>query len=413
LDYKDHFDKIHKFLNNYLRIWQDEVLNFYPDSLNHYNENWLQEIRALSEHDQWLIDCKNDSSPLNNGALKDFINEASHLTKLSSHTYEEHKPLPDWAFKKVKSKKRHEILTLAATIEKLNIDNDFSHIVDIGGGVGHLSRVLAHYFGHNCLSLDQNKEFQEIGKKRLNKYPIPETAGNVKFVNLTFGEKKDEHDLKEVFSKDALSLGLHTCGPLAVRHIQTNLRYNTKALINFGCCYNKIESQEDVNLSQYSKKAPLFLSKYALTLATRGHNDMNYEEFKLKKRVKYYRYALHLLLYKELNQKEFLTAGESNAKLYWQDFSIYAKNKLEVLNIDHNLTDQEIQAFYNREDIQKEISTMFHANIIRWQFGRVVEHYILTDRSLFLEEQGLKVKMEEVFNDQLSPRNIGIIATKV
>jgi len=410
MDYKSHFNQIHKFLSQHIRIWHDEVLNFYPNSIQEYNKDWIEELKSLSEYDQWLIDCKNDPSALNQGPFKDFILKAKAVTRIGDHKNEELEKLPAWAFNKVKDKKRHEILTLAKKIKGLSELHKFQHIVDIGGGVGHLSRILSHYFGHNCISLDQNKEFQEIGKRRLNKYPIPEDAGDVKFMNLTFGASEHEHDLAHVFSTESLSLGLHTCGPLAVRHMQTNIKYKTKGLINFGCCYNKIELEKDVNLSLHAKTDPLPLSKYALTLATRGHNDMNFEEFKLKKRVKHYRYALHLLLYKKLNQQEFLTAGEANAKLYWEDFNVYALNKLSVLKIDHNLSNQDLLDFYNDIEVQKEIETMFLANIIRWQFGRVVEHYILTDRCLFLEENGLEVKMEELFDNQLSPRNIGITA---
>ncbi len=411
MDFKSHFNNIHSFLSQYERLWHDEVLNFYPHAISHYDPSWINELKGLDDNVLWQIDCKNDPTSLEDTELSRFIKKAKSITCLNSKNNEEGlDTLPEWAFKKVKEKKRHEILIIAKKIQALSKKHNFSHIVDIGGGVGHLSRILSHYYGHDCISLDQNNEFQEIGKKRLIKYPRPKEAGEVNFVNLTFGASNDEHDLKNVFAKTSLSLGLHTCGPLAVRHIQTNLKYNTKGLINFGCCYNKIESSQDVNLSNYAKTNPLSLSKYALTLATRGHNDMNYEEFLLKKRVKYYRYALHLLLYKKLGQKEFMTAGEANAKLYWQNFSVYANEKLNILKIEHNLSPNDLDEFFNSDEVQKEIETMFLANIIRWQFGRVVEHYILTDRCLFLEEKGLDVKMEELFDNQLSPRNIGITA---
>ena len=53
---------------------------------------------------------------------------------------------------------------------------------------------------------------------------------------------------------------------------------------------------------------------------------------------------------------------------------------------------------------------MFLANIIRWQFGKAVEHALLTDRCLYLEENGFDVEMAEYFDSDLSPRNIGILA---
>jgi hypothetical protein len=56
---------------------------------------------------------------------------------------------------------------------------------------------------------------------------------------------------------------------------------------------------------------------------------------------------------------------------------------------------------------------MFLCNIIRWQLGRLLEIYLLLDRCLFLEENGYKVKVEQYFEEALSPRNIGILALKI
>ena len=48
----------------------------------------------------------------------------------------------------------------------------------------------------------------------------------------------------------------------------------------------------------------------------------------------------------------------------------------------------------------------------RWQFGRALEVYILLDRALNLMEKGMKVSMATYFDESLSPRNIGILATR-
>ena len=55
---------------------------------------------------------------------------------------------------------------------------------------------------------------------------------------------------------------------------------------------------------------------------------------------------------------------------------------------------------------------MFEANIIRWQFGRAIEKLIILDRAMFLEENNYKVTWGELFNEEVSPRNIGLYAEK-
>ena len=137
---------------------------------------------------------------------------------------------------------------------------------------------------------------------------------------------------------------------------------------------------------------------------------MSFDEYLLKERVKSYRYTLHLLLSELLNENSFLTVGDSHSREYWGDFASYAQKKLKFLEIDHKLSDQELNNYIEREDIKKKVENLYLANIIRWQFGRALEHYILTDRCLVLEEAGYSVEMKELFDEELSPRNIAILA---
>ncbi|XP_074650744.1 methyltransferase-like protein 25B [Tubulanus polymorphus] len=59
-----------------------------------------------------------------------------HVTSLS-HCYRKH----------VKPKKQHEIKQLAKEIKKLSSDLNRSHVIDIGAGQGHLSRLLSFGYG--------------------------------------------------------------------------------------------------------------------------------------------------------------------------------------------------------------------------------------------------------------------------
>jgi hypothetical protein len=52
------------------------------------------------------------------------------------------------------------------------------------------------------------------------------------------------------------------------------------------------------------------------------------------------------------------------------------------------------------------------ANIIRWQLGRVLELYLLLDRAIYIEERGMSVELKQFFDENLSPRNIGLLCTE-
>lgn len=412
MQFKTHIDKIQKFLIPYYQIWDKEILNFYPDSLPAYPTIWIDLLDRLSKEDLWKIDCKIDYSTIEGSCLANLISEIKELITLpyfqSSKIIQEI-ILPRDAFLKIKKKKRHEIIRLAPIISHLKKQLDFSHLVDIGGGVGHLSRIMAQYFNIQSICLDNNKTLQDSGYQNLTKFSDLKTAECLKFINLDF---KQNNNFQEVFNNNSFSIGLHTCGHLAIKHINTSMKFSEKGLLNFGCCYLKLNPQTDINISKYASKNPLNLSPHALTLATRSHTETTFQDFLLKQRVKYYRYALHLLFYHQYGIEKFLGVGDSKAKLYFQDFATYANTKMQQQAISNKLSSKQLNSFFQSKKIQSLIRRMFLANIIRWQFGRVIEHYILTDRCLYLEENGYHTEMHEYFDEKISPRNIGIMAIK-
>lgn len=409
MNFKAHFSKISEFLAEYKMIWWEETLNFYPHSLEAFPNEWMESLKHLSQAELWDLDSNGETSKLTNSSLIKFIEDIKALSILDKTTESDTNTLPEWAYRKVSEKKRHEITQITSCIHDLSKEMDLVNTIDIGGGVGHLSRILSHYYGMNTTSIDMNQDFQEKGKARLSKFPTPPNAGEMKFVNLEFGRSKSA--LKPIFKNDSFSIGLHTCGPLAVKHIDAVTDFKTKGLLNFGCCYAKMNPDQDVNISDYAKANGLPHSNHSLTLATRGYTKMTFEEYQLKERVKKMRYTLHLLYYKKLGIREFMSAGEIRPKDYWKPFPEYALERLENNKIEHDFSTEELQTFFDNKEIQEEVWTLYLANLIRWQLGRVIEHYILTDRALKLEEKGYQVTLKEFFNPKISPRNIGILAT--
>jgi len=412
LNYKEHFNRLTEFLSPYEPLWNREILENYPQTMEVYNTAWIEDLAQLSKEDLWKFDCFADTEKLQDKSLAQMMNSLTDLTKLDFFTYSSKRNFPDWAFRKVKEKKRHEITLITALINDIQNSSHHSHTTDIGGGVGHLARVLAHYYGVKTKTIDINKEFQISGEKRAKSFPLPEGANELEFINMNFLGESDAKKMKSVFPEDSLTLGLHTCGTLANAVIETHIKMKTKSLLNFGCCYLKMNPDSDTNLSKYSKENKnLYLSNWALTLASRGYASMDFKQYLLKERVKSFRFTLQLILDDIFGGPHFISVGDSHSREYWGEFSDYAYKKLSNLKIDHDYDLKKLQDFYDNTDTQKKVKEMYLGNIIRWQFGRALEHYILTDRCLVLEEAGLKVQMKELFNESLSPRNIGIFST--
>lgn len=411
MNFKSHAIDLSEILIKYSPIWIEEIMNEYPETIKDYPAEWISLLDSLSEEELFDVDCKRPVKKLEGSSFEVFLKSIKGLTDIPCIPMAPELPLEDWAFQGVKKKKKHEIQKIVPVIKRVRDEIKFHRVVDIGGGVGHLSRVLSHYHKIPSVSIDQNSEFQNIGKQRLLKFRKIEGAQDVLFMNLTFGKDEDLADLKTVFHQKSLGLGLHTCGALANTLINATIDYKTLGLLSFGCCYHKMKADLDFPLSIFYKKNKLpKLNLYGFTLATRSHAEMTFETYQTKERVKYYRYALHLFLMKHFNNKTFTDVGECHLSLYWKPFNFYISQKLEHLKIEHSFSEQDFNDFYNDPDLQRELRVMFLCNIIRWQLGRAMEIYIQIDRCLYLEENGYKVRLEQYFDEALSPRNLGILA---
>jgi hypothetical protein len=410
MNFKSQALELSEFIRQTSGIWKDEILNQYPMSLEHYPKDWLALLESLSEEELHQVDSKIIIDKIKETPLAALMQKTKLLTDISKIPDYPELPLEKWAFNGVKKKKHHEIQKIVPVLKNIREQIDFEYIVDVGGGVGHLSRVLANYHGIPSVSLDRNIEFQKIGLERLKKYRKLENSADVEFINLNFTENEGPELLNKIFKPKAFSIGLHTCGALANSLINTTINQKSTGVLSFGCCYHLLDPKKDFPLSHFYKNQNLpQLNLYALTLATRAHSAMSFEDYRTKKRVKFYRYAIHLFLVKHFNLNQFFEVGECPVKIYWEPFSSYIKIKLEELKINHTFSDDEFDQFYQSLEIQKQLQEMFLCNIIRWQIGRVLEVYILVDRCLHLEENGYSVSLEQYFFENISPRNLGIL----
>jgi hypothetical protein len=411
MNFKSHALALSEFITKYSPIWIEEIMNEYPETIDDYPNEWIDLLDTLSEQELFDVDCKKSVEKLKGSSFEAFVQDIKELTNIPNIPFSPELPLEDWAFQGVKKKKRHEIQKIVPVLKRVRDELKFECVVDIGGGVGHLSRVLSHYHQIPSVSIDQNVEFQDIGKMRLQKFRKLDGAQDVTFMNLTFGKDEDSADLKKVFHENSLGLGLHTCGPLANTLINATIDYQTKGLLSFGCCYHKMKADIDFPLSSFYKENKLpVLNLFGFTLATRSHAEMTFDTYQTKERVKNYRYALHLFLMEHFNNKTYTDVGECHLSMYWKPFHYYIQDKLKHLKLEHNFSDEYFDNFYDDPALQRELRVMFLCNIIRWQLGRVLEVYLQVDRCLYLEEHSYEVSLNQYFDEALSPRNLGILA---
>jgi len=408
MDFKKRFQEIAEFLQPYQRIWQNEIMLLYPNPLNDFPQDWVNELAQFkNQEDVIRLEKKDVFSYIKSPKLIAFykrIEELADIPKIPElPLFPDNKSL----FLHMIPKKQHEIKRLAPYVNAFYSENHIDKIIDIGGGIGHLAQSLANHYHLKTTSLDMDPVMQQTGKER-------QPNNQVEYIQVKVDA--DNEQFKSVLSNNSMTLGLHTCGPLANHQIKASCAQNIKGLISFGCCYEKLQHDpQSQNISQTAKnlKSPITFNYFALTLATRAHRKMHEKDYELKLKVKYFRYAIHVLLHDEYEIKELVSLGNSSPKLYDESFGNYVIEQFRRINLPLRHTKDELDAYYATPVLQDLIWNMLTAGLIRNAFGRLMEIYILIDRALYLEEHGYSVQLLEFFDEPVSPRNLGIVARKI
>jgi len=266
MNFSSKLQELKALTDPYDKIWQTEVLIDYPQSLTYPPREWLNCLMDLSDEELWRFDGMSDYSVLNNAELQSYLSqlkEACDIPKLTGPTT---KVLSKKDLNNITVKKEHEINGLFHLFEKkLEAPID---LIDIGGGQGHLSRLLSEHFNAKATIFEQDNDLITVGKR---------ISPTVNYHQLTVGDNINEE--LALINGHNLLVGLHTCGSLADHQIELAIRSKTN-MVNVGCCYLKMQHPS--------------ISKEALTLASRRHGDLNNEDYQIKKRVKEFRYSLHL-----------------------------------------------------------------------------------------------------------------------
>lgn len=175
----------------------------------------------------------------------------------------------------IKLKKRHEIGQLCKLIPPvMESTEDCSSIIDLGSGLGHLSRILSLCYGYpvhcveaNCdhLSGAVKKDHEILQALHKNKFTTKSYDEMPKKVNCFITE---DHQIEQIVGGDDakvgghLLLGLHACGALsnlAIERFTSNI--NSRALILACCCYMKT-GDDRFPMSSFLKHNQKFVLTY-------------------------------------------------------------------------------------------------------------------------------------------------------
>ncbi|KAF5807556.1 putative Methyltransferase domain-containing protein [Helianthus annuus] len=252
-----------------------------------------------------------------------------------------------------------------------------------------------------------------------------------------------------------LLTGLHACGDLSVTMLRAFLESEeVKAVVSIGCCYNLLSEEEDNALCGFPissgvKSTGLHLGRNSRDLACQSadrwkvmENDASLHNFELHA----FRAAFQLLLSRYFpetlsgsptigRQGKTLRRQQQNSRMNGlatngcsckpdstsgKDehvdtcslFEKFSKSGLHRLNLNQP-HDVDFAGIWKEAEPFLEVIGPYWS--LRAALGPVLETLILLDRLLFLQEQGDSVEaiMVPIFNPNISPRNVALIAKKI
>jgi SAM-dependent methyltransferase len=411
MNHQERFLAIHDFLLAYQRIWQNEIMLLYPHPLDDYPTDWVAELASFRQKEDLIrIEKKDVFDYIKNPGLIEFYQKIEALSDLPLLPHYPPMPEDQFTYLFMIPKKQYEIKRLSPMINQFCDEHEIESIIDIGGGVGLLAQTLTNQYNLKVTSVDMDPVMQKTGEER-NRKNAKNPDNLIDFVPIKVDA--NENAFNRLLTPSRMTLGLHTCGNLANDQIRASVKNKVRGIINFGCCYHKLEDAEDAeNISALASllEDKIEMSHFALTLAARAHRKMDEKDYDLKLKVKLYRYAIHFLLHDEYGFKKLVTLGNSSPKLYDESFGVYVLEQFRRINLKARHSVEELNDYFTDPARQEFIWKMLAAGIIRNALGRLLELYILLDRAIYLEENLYRVELLEFFDEGLSPRNIGIVA---
>ncbi len=364
-------------------------------------KEWFDYGRDREWSAQWRLGTRGEDARAP-ASLRDWVERARSLSAIPGGLAAPVACAP--ASRHLTPKKTHEIARVSAFLRQAELRPE--RILDVGGGAGHLARVLARDLGCEVISIDRDARLQAKGLRLLER---DGARRSVRFVSGDFVERGAE--LAQV--PGTLVVGLHTCGGLAWEQLE--LVRGGNSLLNIGCCYDRLDPHREVDRSAEARARPLAWTVEGLFLANRGGVERGEAEFLRQQRVQRHRFALHALLRERgFDSSEIAAMGTAPLVDYEGSFEVYARGRIRARGWEDGrageLSDRALREAEVRSApfVERQRFVAWLRNVL----ARPLEIALLRDRARWLEETapGMEVRLVELFEPAISPRNVALLA---
>lgn len=314
---------------------------------------------------------------------------ASELPRLQHAT-----ALDGEALRSVRLRKRTQLSALLGAVAAMA--RDAERIVDVGAGSGHFTRLSAELFERDALGLERNLERVAAANERLER-----SGSRAQLVTV------DARSALALHGGD-LAIGLHACGELGDHLVQASaLASCDLALVS--CCLQKISTPVRQPLSALARGAELRREHLGLTNLTAQAQGIE-ASITTTIAARQTRYALgQLLRARGVTLEPGAEMAGINRRRANQGLAAVAERALAQRGLAP-ATFSELA--HHEAAAARDYAVIRRLSLPRSMLARVVEVLVSLDRAQHLAEQGLHVAVATLFDRGISPRNIGIFASR-
>lgn len=273
------------------------------------------------------------------------------------------------------------------------------HWLDWCAGKGHLGRRLAQD-GSALTCLEYDAALVEAGQQLSQRLHLPA-----------------RHIRQDVLAADAglqlqaehSPVALHACGELHVRLLRLASAAGCRQLAVAPCCYNRIDSPEYQPLSAAAQASTLRLSLTDLGLplsetVTAGARVRRQRDSSMARRL-----GFDLLQRSLRGTDQYLPTPSLPVAWLEKSFADYCRDLAALSELP--APGAQDWAALEAAGWQR-LAAVRNLELLRGLFRRPLELWLLLDRALYLESQGYRVRLGRFCPEQLSPRNLLLLAER-
>jgi SAM-dependent methyltransferase len=297
------------------------------------------------------------------------------------------------SLRSVRLRKRAQLSGLLSAVTSMA--EAAARIVDVGAGSGHFTRLSAELFQREALGLEQNPARVASARRRSDE------GGRTTFVTV------DARSALQLADSD-LAIGLHACGELGDRLVEAAATARCDlALVS--CCLQKISTSTRSPLSTPARELTLRREHLGLTNLTAQPQGVE-ASIDVTIAARQTRYALgQLLRARGVVLEPGAEMSGINRRRANAGLRAVAERAL-TLRVLAPPSDAEIAHF--EAAAVRAYGVIRRLSLPRSMLARLIEVLVSLDRAVHLEERGLDVAVATLFERAISPRNIGIFASR-